>query len=648
MYIAGVLSLNNSSGASTIYDGFYPFFVVTATLDSAKTLGGFGIEGAGITVSLARATTVISTAQVTISNGTLALNGFNLSTGLFVSGNTNARSVAFGSNNITLSSTTAATTILSFANASNFTWTGTGGFVRNQAATATVSFGSTTGGSASNAPNLTVNAGASTLTILSGSWFKNLIFTGSTCTVSGASGANTTLNIAGNLTLATGGTYTSVRPSFRDSSTVTTLAKTVGDTTVNGVGITVTLAGAFTSSGLLTLSNGTLDLNGFTLQIDSFVTGNGTKNITFNGGTISLSSASSQTWNNATPTGFTTTAGTGTGTISLTAVGGKTFTGGGSTYNCTLNLGGAGACSIIDSNTFNNITNTVQPTSVLFTAGTTNTFNSFSLSGTSGNLVTIGSVTAASHTLSKASGTVSVSFCSISYSNATGGATWSASLGNGNVDAGNNTGWSFVMSLSVDINELITVSDLLEGVYTTFSLIDEQVSLQDTLDYAYGTNSELSESISLTDSLSATYDVLVDCTDSISLTDSLSATFSIFVVCTDSISLTDSLSATYDVLVDCADSISLTDSLSATRTMLAVCVDSISLTDSLSVRYDGIVLSTENVTVSDSPSATATMSVAVQDSVNTLSTPSGRFTWDLVQDNPESIWQVITTVPDVE
>ena len=646
--IAGVLSLNNSTGASTIYQGFIPAFLVTATLDSAKALGGLGIAGTGITVTLARATTVISTGQAYINAGTLALNGFNLTTGSFVSGDTFARSVAFGSNNIILSSTTAATTVLSFANAFNFSWTGTGGFVRNQAATATVTFG-TSNGTASNAPNLTVNAGASALTVTNNSWLNNLIFTGSTCTVAGAAGADTTINIAGDLTLATGGTYTAVRPSFRDSSTVTTLAKTVGNTTVNGVGITVTLNDAFTANGVLSLTNGTLNLNGFTLSASTFIVGVGTKNITFNGGTISLSSASSQTWLNGSPTNFTTTAGTGVGTISLTAAGAKTFTGGGSTYNCTLNLGGAGACTIIDSNTFDNITNTVQPASVLFTAGTTNTFNSFSLSGTSGNLVTIGSVTAASHTLSKASGTVSVSFCSISYSTATGGATWQSSTSNGNVDAGNNTGWDFAGgSLFGDISELINASDLLEGVYTTFSLIDEQVSLQDTLAYAYITDSSLSESISSVDLLSATYDAFVDCTDSISLLASLSVTADFIGVYTDSISLVDLLSATYDAFVDCTDSISLTDSLSATRTMLVVCVDSISVTDSLSTIYNGIVFSTENVSVSDSQSVIANMSVAVQDSVNALSTPSGRFPWDLVQDNPEAIWQVIQTVPDVE
>jgi hypothetical protein len=582
--------------------------------------------------------------------GTLSLNGFNLTTGSIQSSGSTARSIVFGSNNIILSSTTASTTVLSFATATGFTWTGTGGFVRDQAATATVSFGSTAGGTVSNAPNLTVNAGASDLTITTGSWFDNLDFTGSTCTVAGVSAGIATINIAGNLTLATGGTYTSVQPTYRGSSTVTSSGKSMIAPTIDGSGITVTLADAMTTIGGATLTNGTLDLNGFSLSTTSFLTLTGTKNLTFNGGTLYLSVASTSAWYNANPTGFTTTAGTGVGTISMTAASAKSFQGGGSTYNCTLNQGGAGDLTITGSNTFDNITNTVQPASVLFAVGTTNTFNSFSLSGTAGNLITISTFAAAgTHTLSKASGTVSVSFCSISYSDATGGAVWQSNTSNGNVDAGNNTGWNFSGGpIFSDISELIYVSDQLEGVYTTFSLIDEQVSLQDTLSSIYTTDSSLSESTSLTDSLSPTYDGFVVCTDAISLTDSLASTYSTFVACTDSISLTDSLASTYSTFVACTDSISLTDSLSATSTMLAVCVDSISVTDSLSVIYDGIVFSTENVAVSDSPSVTANMSVAVQDSVNTLSIPSSRFPWDLVQDNPEAIWQVITTVPDVE
>ena len=271
-------------------------------------------------------------------------------------------------------------------------------------------------------------------------------------TISGLDGSMTLTGIGIGLTISGSLTFpaTLFTRSYTGTTTfdATTTGKTVttngvafGTVDFNGVGGGWTLGSALTST-ICTLINGTLDLNGKTCTLSTrFVTATGTKNLTFNGGTIVCTAATTTAFNNAVPTGFTTTAGTSTGTISMTAATAKTFVGGGSTFNCTLNQGGVGALTITGSNTFSNITNTVQPASILFTAGTTNTFSSFSLSGTAGNLITIGSVTAASHTLSKASGTVSSDFLSISRSTATGGAGWYA--GANSTDGGNNSGWIF-------------------------------------------------------------------------------------------------------------------------------------------------------------------------------------------------------------
>jgi hypothetical protein len=210
---------------------------------------------------------------------------------------------------------------------------------------------------------------------------------------------------------------------------------------INSPSGSVTLQDALTvgtSSGL-TLTYGTLDLQSYTLSTGTFSSSNSnTRTIAFGTGNITCTGTGT-VWTTATVTGLTTT---GTGTISLTSASAKTFAGGGFSYSgITLNQGGAGALTITGSNTFSNITNTVQPASVLFTAGTTSTFTNFNLSGTAGNLITIGSVTAASHTLSKASGTVSSDYLSISRSTATGGAGWYA--GANSTDGGNNSGWVF-------------------------------------------------------------------------------------------------------------------------------------------------------------------------------------------------------------
>ena len=234
----------------------------------------------------------------------------------------------------------------------------------------------------------------------------------------------------------------------RTTQQITSSAKTFTQSiTINSPSGSVTLQDALTQNASVStaLVNGTLNLNGFTHTVGaSFLTSTGTKNLTFNGGTLVCPAATVTSFNNATPTNFTTTAGTGTGTISMTGATAKTFVGGGSTFNCTLNQGGAGALTITGSNTFSDITNTRKSTSaasILFTAGTTNTFADWNASGESTRLLTIGSVTAASHTLSKASGTVSADFLSISRSTATGGASWYA--GANSTNGGNNSGWIF-------------------------------------------------------------------------------------------------------------------------------------------------------------------------------------------------------------
>ena len=226
--------------------------------------------------------------------------------------------------------------------------------------------------------------------------------------------------------------------------TVTTNGKTLISGNFDGVGGSWSLGSAFTCS-TLTLTNGTFDLAGYTSTSSvRFQTAGGAKNLTFNGGTLTCSGAGAFEFNNAAPTNFTTTAGTGTGTISMTNAIAKTFVGGGSTFNCTLNQGAGGTLTITGSNTFSDITNTrksVSAVSILFTAGTTNTFTNWNASGESTRLLTIGSVTANGHTLSKASGTVSADFLSISRSTATGGAAWYA--GANSTDGGNNSGWIF-------------------------------------------------------------------------------------------------------------------------------------------------------------------------------------------------------------
>jgi hypothetical protein len=130
-----------------------------------------------------------------------------------------------------------------------------------------------------------------------------------------------------------------------------------------------------------------------------------------------------------------------------------------------LNQGGAGTLTITGANTFNDIANTNATASqITFPASTTTTVNNFTLSGSSGNLVSIRSSSLGTRfTLSKSSGTVNVSYLDIRDSNATGGATWRALATNGNVDSGNNLGWLFVAGNYVDASADVTADATVTG-----------------------------------------------------------------------------------------------------------------------------------------------------------------------------------------
>ena len=396
-------------------------------------------------VTLQDAFTTINT--TTLGLGTLDLNNFTLSTGLFNTNTTNTRTLAFGTGQIFCTFTG---TIWEASTVTGLTTTGTQ--VVNITSVGSTAITVRPGAlSESNSISFNFTGGTYALTFLaaSGHSARNVNFTGYAGTWNGTN----IVTVYGNFNLSTGMTLTASISTLTFGGTsgtqqITTNAKTIDfPLTFNGVGGTFQLQDALTmtSGRAVTLTNGTLDLNGKTLTGgSSFVTATGTKNLTFNGGTLLCATASTFPFNNAAPTGFTTTAGTGTGIISLTSALTKEFIGGGSTYNCTLNQGGAGELRIQGSNTFSNITNTYKSTgatNISFTAGTTSTFTDWNASGESTRLLTIESVTFASHTLSKASGTVSADFLSISRSSATGGAAWYA--GANSTDGGNNTGWIF-------------------------------------------------------------------------------------------------------------------------------------------------------------------------------------------------------------
>jgi hypothetical protein len=202
---------------------------------------------------------------------------------------------------------------------------------------------------------------------------------------------NSTRSIYGNFTIpSTGGSLsagTSVT-SFvgSGSKTLSTGGRTLDfPVTVDGADGTFQLLSNFTigSTRAFTHTNGTIDLNGYTLTVGSYTTGVGTKTLTFNGGTI----VSLGAWDNAQPANFTIETGTGVGTISMASANAKTFTGNSANYNCILDQSGAGTLTITGTNIFNRIrssyANTTGNTSILLPNGDTTIITS--LTGGSAN-----------------------------------------------------------------------------------------------------------------------------------------------------------------------------------------------------------------------------------------------------------------------
>jgi hypothetical protein len=438
------------SGTGTIsFTGRTTQQITSAGRSFTQPLGIVALTG---TVQLQDAFTTSTTVTTTLSSGTLDLQSYTLSTGLFSSTNSNTRTIAFGTGNITCTGTG---TVWTTSQEAGLTTTGTQ--VVNVTSTGSTSITVTTGGlSEINSISYNFTGGTYLLTFVGNAAHtaRNANFTGFAGTLN-----NTTFGtFYGNIIFSSGMTLFSSANGITFGATsgtqqITTNGNTINfPITFNGAGGTFQLQDALTmgSTRDAALANGTLDLNGKTMTVGTrFRISAGTKNLTFNGGTLVCPDPNTTSFNNSNPTGFTTTAGTGTGTISMTAATAKTFVGGGSTYNCTLNQGGAGQLTVSGSNTFLNITNTVQPATVLFTAGTTNIFTSFSLSGTAGNLITLGSTTTSQATLQK-------------------GSTWF--VGANSTNGGNNTGLTFTAGGGIDYLNVSYINGTVVTIGTTYDV----------------------------------------------------------------------------------------------------------------------------------------------------------------------------------
>ncbi|MFY9308102.1 MAG: hypothetical protein WAQ28_03525 [Bacteroidia bacterium] len=441
-----------TGGSTSTFEGRGTHTLNFASLTYGNSLT---INAVGGTYTLASAMN-ISTGLLTLTNGTFNANTFNVDIGFFSSNNSNARTLSVGSGNwnVTTNNTTVwntnVTTNLTYTTTPtiNFTYSGSTG-------TRTLVMGSATASDTeARSINMNITAGSDVVSIRT--LANNINFTGFSGTFNYGTG---NINVYGNVTISSGMTLGANSGNVfvfvgTGSQNVTSAGKIFDfPITINGGG-TVKLLDNL-SVGVtrkdITLTAGTLDLNGFTLTHFGVVSTTGTSTRTFalGSGTYDNVITSALVVWNATGSGLTVT-GTGTIKISGSTTNVRQFNGNGLTYptlwftNATAN----GGLDITGSNTFSVLkcqdTNTQT---IRFTNGTTQTFLSvsgFQISGAASNLITINTISGSStFAFSCPNGNVIANYLTLTNCVATGGSRWFAQNSS---NAGGNNGWRFCLS----------------------------------------------------------------------------------------------------------------------------------------------------------------------------------------------------------
>jgi hypothetical protein len=345
----------------------------------------------------------------------------------------------FGNITLTTGTTVTGTGTFNFSNISGTQTITTAGVTLSQALTFDTSTGSVVlNGDLTTASTQTTTLNTGTLN-LAGFTLSTGIFSSSNSNIRTLAFGTGKIVLTGSATTlfttstATNLTVTGTNPLIELTTNATTGTRTVtlGATTeANAISVDVTAGSDAIALGTTSGAFKNVNFTGFT---GSYTTTNGI-NIYGNwnwGGVTTNSSTATIT--------FAATSGTKTITSNGKSFGGNvTFNGVGGTWLC------ADALTTTSALTLTNGT-------LKLAAGTTSTVGSFVTSGTNPKYLQ-SSTDGTQATISDASGTNTVSYLTIQDSNATGGAIFDA-LAITNVDAGNNTGWLFSTTPSID-NEI--------------------------------------------------------------------------------------------------------------------------------------------------------------------------------------------------
>jgi hypothetical protein len=269
------------------------------------------------TLGLTLGASLTNSGTFTLTLGTLSLASYTLTCQIFSSTNSNIRSIAFGTGNISITGNAA--TVLNMATATNFTYTGTPTVnLTYSGATGTRTITMSVGASETNAVDIYVTAGSDIVA-------TNTSFFAGTLSFSGFSGTFTrsanNIVLYRNLVLGTSMTYTAVANAILFSGTVASQQNiTSNSVTINSplsflstkvqLQDNLTVSSAYT----VTLSSGILDLSNKTLSTGLFSSSNSnTRSILFGTGNITVV-GTGNVWSTTTPTNFTYT---GTPTVNI-------------------------------------------------------------------------------------------------------------------------------------------------------------------------------------------------------------------------------------------------------------------------------------------------------------------------------------------
>jgi hypothetical protein len=244
-------------------------------------------DGVGGSWQLQSALTSGSTRTVTLTNGTLDLNGYTLSVGIFASSNSNTRTFAFGTGNLTLTyasvgagnvqaiwttttvtgMTITGTPVVNCTGSTSFTTSTRQLIVGAHGESQSISFNITPSSAASDIIRFATTSGA----------FKNVVFA---VTFTGSVQVSNSIFVYGDLDFGGAtvyiGTSTINFAATSGAKTIKTSGLTIdSNVTFNGVGGTWAMQDALTqgSTRALTMTNGTLQLkSGTTSTVGSFAT----------------------------------------------------------------------------------------------------------------------------------------------------------------------------------------------------------------------------------------------------------------------------------------------------------------------------------------------------------------------------------------